>query len=44
MIGRRPYRPPLAPSVALERLVEGRGEQFDPDIVDAMIDVVTLRA
>jgi putative nucleotidyltransferase with HDIG domain len=44
MIGRRPYRPPLAPSVALERLVEGRGDQFDPDIVDAMIDVVTLRA
>lgn len=44
MIGRRPYRPPLAPSVALERLVEGRGDQFDPEIVDAMIDVVTLRA
>ena len=41
MIGRRPYRPPLAPSVALERLVEGRSGQFDPDIVDAMIDVVT---
>jgi putative nucleotidyltransferase with HDIG domain len=40
MIGRRPYRPPCAPSVALERLVEGRGTQFDPDVVDAMIDVV----
>ena len=44
MIGRRPYRPPLAPSVALEQLVQGRGTQFDPDIVDAMIDVVTHRA
>jgi putative nucleotidyltransferase with HDIG domain len=44
MIGRRPYRPPLAPSAALERLVEGRGDQFDPDIVDAMIDVVTNKA
>ncbi|HEX3550480.1 MAG TPA: HD-GYP domain-containing protein, partial [Candidatus Elarobacter sp.] len=44
MIGRRPYRPPLAPSVALERLVEGRGGQFDPEIVDAMIEVVTARA
>lgn len=44
MIGRRPYRPPLAPSIALERLVEGRGDQFDPDIVDAMIDVVGNRA
>ncbi len=43
MIGRRPYRPPLAPSVALERLVEGRGGQFDPEIVDAMIQVVTAR-
>lgn len=44
MIGRRPYRPPLAPSFALERLVEGRGGQFDPDVVDAMIEVVTARA
>ena len=44
MIGRRPYRPPLAPSVALEQLVEGRGSQFDPEIVDAMIDIVTNRA
>ncbi len=43
MIGRRPYRPPLAPSIALERLIESRGTQFDPDIVDAMIDVVTNR-
>jgi putative nucleotidyltransferase with HDIG domain len=44
MIGRRPYRPPMAPSLALEQLVEGRGTQFDPDVVDAMIDVVTNRA
>ena len=44
MIGRRPYRPPMAPSLALEQLVRGRGEQFDPDVVDAMIDVVTNRA
>jgi len=43
MIGRRPYRPPLAPSDALERLVAGRGDQFDPDVVDAMVDVVTKR-
>jgi len=41
MIGRRPYRPGLGPSVALERLVEGRGTQFDPIVVDAMVDVVT---
>jgi putative nucleotidyltransferase with HDIG domain len=43
MIGRRPYRPPFAPSIALERLVENRGTQFDPIVVDAMIDVVTNR-
>lgn len=43
MIGRRPYRPPMPPSVALEQLVQGRGTQFDPDVVDAMIDVVTNR-
>ena len=41
MIGRRPYRPPFAPSIALERLVESRGDHFDPDVVDAMVDVVT---
>jgi putative nucleotidyltransferase with HDIG domain len=43
MIGRRPYRPPLAPSIALERLRETRGSQFDPLVVDAMIDVVSNR-
>ena len=43
MIGRRPYRPPMAPSLAIEQLVEGRGTQFDPDVVDAMIDVVANR-
>ena len=40
MIGRRPYRLPMAPSRALDELVNNRGTQFDPDIVDAMIDVV----
>lgn len=43
MIGRRPYRPPLAPGDALDRLVAGRGTHFDPLVVDAMIDVVTNR-
>lgn len=40
MIGRRPYRPPLSPSFALEELRRNRGTQFDPDVVDAMQDVV----
>ena len=43
MIGRRPYRPPFSPAVALERLEANRGTQFDPIVVDAMIDVVTNR-
>jgi putative nucleotidyltransferase with HDIG domain len=43
MIGRRPYRAPFSPSVALERLEANRGTQFDPIVVDAMIDVVTNR-
>ncbi len=37
MIGRRPYRRPMAPSRALEELVAHRGTQFDPEIVDAMV-------
>ncbi|HZT13538.1 MAG TPA: HD domain-containing phosphohydrolase [Candidatus Baltobacteraceae bacterium] len=40
MIGRRPYRPPLSPTFALEELQRNRGTQFDPELVDAMIDVV----
>jgi len=33
----------FSPSVALERLEAARGTQFDPIVVDAMIDVVTNR-
>jgi putative nucleotidyltransferase with HDIG domain len=40
MIGRRPYRLPMAPSQALEELVAHRGTQFDPEIVDAMVTLV----
>jgi len=40
MIGRRPYRPPLAPSIALEELARHSGTQFDPSVVAAMIAVV----
>jgi len=40
MVARRPYRAPLAPSVAIEELKRHRGAQFDPAIVEAMIDVV----
>jgi putative nucleotidyltransferase with HDIG domain len=40
MIGRRPYRKPMPPSVALMELERHCGTQFDPEIVEAMIAVV----
>lgn len=40
MIGRRPYRKPMPPSVALMELERHRGTQFDPEMVDAMIGIV----
>lgn len=40
MIGRRPYRLPLSPAHALEQLVTHREVQFDPRVVEAMIDIV----
>ena len=44
MISERPYRDPIAPRAALEILAEGRGTQWDPEIVDAMIAMVTRRS
>ncbi len=40
MIGRRPYRQAMSPSLALDQLVKHRETQFDPLVVEAMIDVV----
>ncbi len=40
MIARRAYRLPFSPLVALEELKRHRSTQFDPRIVEAMIDVV----
>jgi putative nucleotidyltransferase with HDIG domain len=40
MIGRRPYRPPMAPSRAIEELERIAGSHLDPEIVAAMIQVV----
>jgi HD-GYP domain-containing protein (c-di-GMP phosphodiesterase class II) len=44
MIGNRPYRLPMRPTSALEELRRHAGTQFDPDVVDAMNDVLTIRA
>lgn len=41
MIGRRPYRPPILPSMALFELQRSKGTQFDPDVVDALEAVIT---
>jgi HD-GYP domain-containing protein (c-di-GMP phosphodiesterase class II) len=38
---RRVYRAPMRLDKALEELVMNRGTQFDPDLVDHMIDIVT---
>jgi putative nucleotidyltransferase with HDIG domain len=40
MIGRRPYRPPMAPSRGLEELERIAGSHLDPEIVAAMIEDV----
>jgi HD-GYP domain-containing protein (c-di-GMP phosphodiesterase class II) len=43
MIGRRPYRLPMAPTEALNELECHRGTQFDPDVVEAMVRIVLGR-
>jgi putative nucleotidyltransferase with HDIG domain len=40
MIGRRPYRVPLSPTGAVVELRRHRGGQFDPDVTDAMTEIV----
>ncbi|MHB8146580.1 MAG: HD-GYP domain-containing protein [Vulcanimicrobiaceae bacterium] len=44
MISERPYRQPIAPRQALQILAEGRGSQWDPDVVDAMLAMFNRRA
>jgi putative nucleotidyltransferase with HDIG domain len=40
MISKRPYRAALAQREAMEILRDGRGTQWDPEVVDAMITVL----
>lgn len=42
MIARRPYRTPITPTLAMEELERMSGTQFDPTIVAAMREVVTI--
>ncbi len=41
MISDRPYRAAIAQREAIEILREGRGTQWDADVVDAMIQMLT---
>ncbi len=43
MISDRPYRLAIAPRQALGILQEGRGTQWDPDVVDAMLSMFSRR-
>lgn len=43
MISERPYRKPIPPRQALAILEEGRGTQWDPDVVDAMLGMFARR-
>ena len=43
MIGRRMYRPAMRPTEALSELARHRGTQFDPEVVDAMTQIVLGR-
>jgi HD-GYP domain-containing protein (c-di-GMP phosphodiesterase class II) len=33
----RPYRAAMAPAIAFQRLEDGRGEQWDPAVVDSFL-------
>jgi len=44
MISERPYRQPISPRQALQVLSEGRGSQWDPEVVDAMLAMFNRRA
>ncbi|RKY00560.1 MAG: hypothetical protein DRP54_05255 [Spirochaetes bacterium] len=40
MTSNRPYRNALSNEEAISRLISGKGTQFDPDCVDALIEVI----
>jgi response regulator RpfG family c-di-GMP phosphodiesterase len=42
MTSNRPYRKALLPEIAIQKLVEAKGKQFDADMVDAFVNVFRL--
>jgi putative nucleotidyltransferase with HDIG domain len=43
MISERPYRQPIAPRAALQILLDGRGSQWDSNVVEAMVGMFKRR-
>jgi putative nucleotidyltransferase with HDIG domain len=43
MTSNRPYRKALSPDVAVKTLIAGKGRQFDPQMVDAFLDVLKIK-
>lgn len=43
MTSDRPYRQALSETQAIQILLEGRGDQWDPGIVDALVDLISNR-
>lgn len=39
LVSRRPYKEPFPHEVAVAEIAKGKGTQFDPDVVDAFMDI-----
>ena len=40
MTTERPYRPALTPAQAVSELRAGAGNKYDPDVIDALLDLL----
>lgn len=40
LVSRRPYKEPYPHEVAVQEIINGKGTQFDPDVVDAFMNIV----
>ena len=43
MITARPYREPMSDEIALREVQAGSGSQFDPEVVEALVTVLSER-
>lgn len=39
LVSRRPYKEPMPHEVAVSEIVKGKGTQFDPDVIDAFVEI-----